>query len=319
MSRGALRAWTRSLFFTLFILAPIFDIFRLDLTQGHFIFFGMNWRFGLETLASGDISAARAALNILLLGFIPVALVVGLGIWVSWKYGRLYCGWLCPHFSVVEMINKLMRRASGKLSVWERQTLPEAESTGENYPTDKRYWPIVAMAILGFAFVWAVVLLTYLLPPDEIYGNLFSGELTRNQGLFIGVATLLFSLEFLLARHLFCRFGCAVGLFQSLAWMSNDRALVVSFDKSRGEACKSCSQACDNACPMRLNPRKNKRHMFTCTQCTRCVEACENVQTPGESLMTWQTGGGNNAQSDRQAPTHFSPPQPQQKNKPRSE
>jgi ferredoxin-type protein NapH len=26
------------------------------------------------------------------------------------------------------------------------------------------------------------------------------------------------------ARHLFCRFGCAVGLFQSLAWMANPKA-----------------------------------------------------------------------------------------------
>jgi ferredoxin-type protein NapH len=33
-----------------------------------------------------------------------------------------------------------------------------------------------------------------------------------------------FTLEFALARHLFCRFGCAVGLFQSLAWMANPGA-----------------------------------------------------------------------------------------------
>ncbi len=319
MNRSTVRVWTRSLFFVLFIIAPIFDIFRLDLTQGHFIFFGMNWHFGLDALASGDISAARAVLHIVLLGFIPAALVVGLGIGISWKYGRLYCGWLCPHFSVVELINKLMRRASAKLSVWEPKTLPDVESTGVTYPTDQRYWLVVVIAVLGFAFVWAVVLLTYLLPPDEIYRHLFTGELTRNQALFLGVATLLFSLEFLLARHLFCRFGCAVGLFQSLAWMSNDRALVVSFDTSRGEACQSCSQACDNACPMRLNPRKNKRHMFTCTQCTRCIEACEQVQTPGESLMTWQIGGGNNAQSDRQAPTHFSSLPSQKNNTSRNE
>jgi hypothetical protein len=36
-------------------------------------------------------------------------------------------------------------------------------------------------------------------------------------------ATTVLSLEFLFARHLFCRFGCAIGIFQSFAWMTNKR------------------------------------------------------------------------------------------------
>jgi ferredoxin-type protein NapH len=113
--------------------------------------------------------------------------------------------------------------------------------------------------VLGFAFLWALVLLTYLLPPAEIYGNLISGTLTRNQTIFLTAATLVLTIEFLLARHLFCRFGCAVGLFQSLAWMANDRAMVVGFDTRRAAACQDCNNACDNACPMRLKPRTLKR------------------------------------------------------------
>ncbi len=305
MKRQVLRRWTRAGFFLLFVLAPPLDLFRLDLTQGHFIFFGMDWSFGLAALANGEISAAQAALKILILGFVPAVGFVVFGLWLSWRYGRLYCGWLCPHFSVVEMINSAMRRATGKPSLWEKAPLPEQESDGSHHHKDRRYWAVVIVAVLGFALVWAVVLLTYLLPPKMIYSNLIHAELTRNQALFIGVATLLFSIEFLLARHLFCRFGCAVGLFQSLAWMSNDQALVVDFDRHRGEACKTCTQACDNACPMRLKPRKNKRHMFTCTQCALCVDACEKVQAPGESLLHWQPGGGRSSQAGRQAPTHF--------------
>ncbi len=87
----------------------------------------------------------------------------------------------------------------------------------------------------------------------------------------------LFALEFLLARHLFCRFGCAIGFAQSVIWMANPGAMVVSFDKPRGAVCRDCTQACDNVCPMRLNPRKNKRHMFTCTQCSECIQACDQV------------------------------------------
>ncbi len=305
MHRQIARRWTRTAFFALFILAPPLDIFRLDLLQGHFIFFGLDWTLGLEPLAYGELSPLAATINIIVFAFLPLASVVGLGLWLSWKYGRLYCGWLCPHFSVVEMINSLMRRASGRPSVWEPSTLPQQESSGAVYKTDRRYWLPAGIAIIGFAFLWAVVLLTYLLPPALIYNNLISGELSRNQTIFISVGTLLLCLEFLLARHLFCRFGCAVGLFQSLVWMANDKALAIGFDRHRGEACKTCTQVCDNACPMRLKPRKNKRHMFTCTQCARCVDACESVQPAGKTLLHWQGGQTSQGQSDRQAPVHF--------------
>jgi hypothetical protein len=120
-----------------------------------------------------------------------------------------------------------------------------------------------------------VVLLTYLLPPVEIYGNLWRGELTRNQFVFITAATIAFTLEFTLARHLFCRFGCAVGLFQSLVWMANRRAMVVGFDAAPRPRLRQLQRACDNACPMRLKPRSIKRKMFTCTQCASCVSACD--------------------------------------------
>ena len=145
---------------------------------------------------------------------------------------------------------------------------------------------------VGFAFLWALAFLTYLLPPFEIYHNLLHFELTRNQAVFLIAGTIALSIEFLFARHLFCRFGCAVGLFQSLAWMANPRALVVGFDGKRAQACQSCNSACDNVCPMRLKPRSIKRRMFTCTECAQCIAACEQVQAenPVGSLLHWVAG-----------------------------
>ena len=99
------RLLTRTLFFTLFIVAPPLDIFRFDLTLNHFILFGQPWTLGLEAFQSGDVTPMQAGLNIILRGFVPLALVAGVGFWVSWRWGRLYCGWLCPHFSVVEVIS----------------------------------------------------------------------------------------------------------------------------------------------------------------------------------------------------------------------
>ena len=276
------RLFWRSGFFTLFLLAPALNIFRYDLTQGHFILFGYPWTLGTD--ATGPL---QPGLNIILRGFLPLVLVVATGFWVVWRYGRLYCGWLCPHFSVVEIINTLMRRASGKLTLWDKTPLPEIQSDGvEVHPRQSNWW-LTAFAVLFFALLWAVTLLSYLLPPDEIWNNLLTANLTQNQAVFITAATLLLVIEFTLARHLFCRYGCALGVFQSLIWMANRRALVVGFNRRRATACVDCDKSCEHACPMRLQPRQIKRRMFSCTQCQQCVQACEKVNAPSgtESLL----------------------------------
>ncbi|MFA7387813.1 MAG: 4Fe-4S binding protein [Thiohalobacteraceae bacterium] len=283
------RLLSRMGFFILFVLAPPLNLFRLDLYEGHFILLGLDWTLGLDPFLRGEAGVGDAAMNLFLRGFLPLLLLGGGLLWVAWRYGRLYCGWLCPHFSVVEVINSLMRRASGKPTLWEKKPLPERQPDGSMLRADRRYWPITLVAVGVFAFLWALTLLTYLLPPDQIYTNLFSGNLTRNQSVFLGAGTLAFTVEFLFARHLFCRYGCAVGLFQSLVWMVNKRAMVVGFDGARASACASCNAACDNACPMRLKPRAIKRQMFTCTQCAQCVSACTEVQAPhnAPSLLQW--------------------------------
>lgn len=283
------RIWFQTGFFVLFIIAPIFNLFRFDLNAGHFYLLGLHWTLGLEPFQLGVMSAGEAAENLFFRGFLPLFLVAVVFLYSAWRWGRLYCGWLCPHYSIVELINKLMFRAIGKPSLWEKNPLPEYQPDGTIIKPSRSYWPVTIFAVVFFSFIWAVSLLTYLLPPLEIYSNLFHAELTRNQFTFITVATLLFSIEFTFARHFFCRFGCAVGLFQSLAWMANRRAMVVSFNKNKSSLCKQCNNACDNRCPMRLKPRDIKRRMFACTQCGECISACVQQQSGVEeqSLIVW--------------------------------
>ena len=288
-------------FFVLFIFAPIFDIFRFDLNLGHFILFSQPWTLGLDPFLKGEAPVSDGIINLLLRGFLPLAGLIGFAFWVSWKYGRLYCGWLCPHFSVVETINNLMRRASGKFSLWDKKEMSNKRADGSEIPRNKTYWVLVSIAVLGFAFLWAVVLITYLLPPAEIYGNLFSAELSMRQSIFISAATVALSIEFMFARHLFCRFGCAVGVFQSFVWMANRKAMVVSFDRPRAKLCSDCADACDEVCPMRLKPRTIKRSMFTCTQCGQCLSACEQVQFKNNEapVIRWKSGQDARQESDR--------------------
>ena len=159
------RLLTQAGFFTLFLLAPVFDLFRLDLNLKHFFFMGMNWTLGLDDFIAGKINATQAAINIALRGGLPILGTIAFGVGISWKYGRLYCGWLCPHFSVVETINQLMHRAIGRQSLWDLHALPEKNADGSITRANPLYWLILLPLVIVFAFVWAVALLTYLLPP----------------------------------------------------------------------------------------------------------------------------------------------------------
>jgi polyferredoxin len=291
-----LRLWAQIGFFVLFVLAPVFDLFRYDLTRGHAWLLGFEWRLGLDDYFAGKITGSEAGINILLRLFVPILGGAALFLAVAWRWGRLYCGWLCPHFSVVETINALMRRATGKQSLWDKKPLPDKNPDGSAFRVDARWWFATLPLTVAFALLWAVVLLTYILPPAEVYANLFALAPTRNQAIFIAAATVVLTLEFLFARHLFCRFGCAVGLFQSLAWMANRDAMVVGFQRPRAADCATCYAAsgpghavCEGVCPMRLRPRVPKHQMFTCTQCAQCVAACGTVQDqrPGGTLLAW--------------------------------
>ena len=292
-----LRRATQVGFFVLFLVAPALNLLRFDLTEAQLWFLGMRWTLGIDALRAGQIDATQAGLNLVLRALLPLAVLAGGFLWVAYRYGRLYCGWLCPHFSMVESLNNLLHRACGKLSVWD--AVPVARAGVQPH---RGWWPLFTISCLMAAFTWAITLLTYLLPPATIWGGLLTGTLTPNQTRFLVVGTGLFFTEFVLARHLFCRFGCAVGLFQSLAWMANPRALVVAFDRGQARDCKTCQSelpqqagtgnACDSQCPMRLKPRNIKRRMFSCVQCGQCLQACDTTQQAQarQPNLTWKVG-----------------------------
>lgn len=283
------RRLTQFSFFLIFIFAPILDLFRLDLHLKHFIIFGQHWTLGLDHFEPGKTPPYQAAIAIFLRVILPLVSAVAMLVFISWKWGRIYCGWLCPHFSVVETINQALRKAIAKQSIWDSERLPQRNPDGSETRSDKKGWWLVIALSAGFACLWALVLLTYLLPPAEIYTRLWEGTLTPNQSRFIVIASLAFFIEFTLARHLFCRYGCALGLFQSLVWMANKRAMVMGYQRHRAKDCATCYNACDHVCPMRLQPRSVKRMMFACVQCGQCADACHQTQAshPNGALLEW--------------------------------
>jgi len=275
-------------FFALFLFAPLLNVFRFDLDLGHFIIFGQAWTISIDSILHGGGNSIDAAIKIFTRVLLPGMAFVAVSGLLIWKYGRIYCGWLCPHFSVVEVINDLMLKKLNRVTIWEKAS---KQSNG--------FLPkfMVFMAAISMAFIWAVGLLSYLLDPTMLLVGLANFDLDFGASIFITVATLLFTADFIFARHVFCKYGCALGLFQSLIWMANNKAMVIKFDRVRAKACRECEsynkhKPCDQACPMRLPTRNMKRAKFTCTQCVQCVSACNEVQkdNPEGGLLKWVNG-----------------------------
>jgi len=288
MALQAARISSKIGFFALFLLAPLLDIFRYDVDLGHIILFGHAWTISIDSILYGGGDSVDAAIKIFSRVLIPGMAFVAITGYLIWKFGRIYCGWLCPHFSVVELVNDLMLKQLNRVTIWEKASI-----------TNKKLLPriIVGIAAVAMAFLWAVALVTYLVNPSEVLSGIVNFNLGFGTSLFICVATFVFSADFIFARHLFCKYGCALGLFQSLIWMANNKAMVIKFDRARAKACRDCinyheHKPCDQACPMRLPTRNMKRAKFTCTQCVQCVSACNQVQkdNPEGGLLSWVSG-----------------------------
>ena len=71
-------------FFVLFVLAPVFDLFRYDLDADHAWLLGMEWRLGLDPFLAGEASALEAAGNIIVRLFVPLLGVAALVIGGAW-------------------------------------------------------------------------------------------------------------------------------------------------------------------------------------------------------------------------------------------
>ena len=281
LTRENFRTIIRYAFYLLFLIAPILDIFRFDITEGHFVILGHPWTLGLQSSEFQCFDTATQVRDLLLNFILPLIILVLSSIIIAWKYGRIYCGWLCPHFSVVETINKLMLKYLGRVTIWEPASAAKKRDPNSG---DTVTWLFILALCLVIAFIWSFVLVGYIVPPRALAVDLYHFEVSFGPSLALLVLTGVLTFDFFFARHLFCKYGCSYGMMQSFAWMANSKAMVIGFDKSRAHLCQSCDNECDKACPMRLPVRGIKRAKFTCTQCGVCLTACDEVQAKANNL-----------------------------------
>jgi ferredoxin-type protein NapH len=276
--------------------APALNLLRFDLNEAQLWLLGQRWSLGIAPSRPARPRPPRRRSPSSLRGFVPALLFDRVAfLTVAWRYGRLYCGWLCPHFSSVEMLNDVLHRACGKLSLWDKTTTPRAGSATAA--------PLVAAvrAVVRAAGLWlvGVTLLTYLLPPATIWGNLVHGTLTPNQARFIAIgqqrvhAGICVCAPPVLPLRLRRGPVPEPGLDGQPARHGDGlrprpRARLPQLRHRQ----RARWQRLRPACPMRLRPRNVKRLMFSCVQCGRCGSECETSQgaQARAPLLQWTVG-----------------------------
>lgn len=258
------------LFFAVFFLTPVLQGFQMDVIHQQVIFLGKTYPLGYQTL-----------------GWLPIVffILVLVIAFSSTLFGRLFCGWVCPHNTLTEWLRPIRML----IGIGPRPFKLKQLEFRFPWVTPLR---ILASLLWAFVVTWALSTLFafYFVPVNWYISNWQNGTLpiilTFGQGLLM-----LIGLFMLYAGHEFCRSACPYGLAQSLSAYLSAKWIPMEIRYRPSESqkdCGSCS-ACQSACPVDIDPR-TPENLFVgvgegCFNCGECIDACSYVrefkQKPG--------------------------------------
>lgn len=234
----------------------------LDLNERRFHLFGLT----------------AAAQDLWLLFF----LITGVGFslfFVTALFGRIWCGWACPHTVFLDHVYRRIERLIEGDAVKRRALAAAPMSAGKMAKlVTKHGLYILVSAIITHLF------LAYFVSLPEVW-HMVKAAPTEHWNAFAFVMIYTGGLYFNFAwfREQLCIVICPYGRIQSA--LIDDHSLVVGYDEKRGEPrgkpgtegagdCVSCNR-CVQVCPTGIDIRQGLQ--MECVGCTACIDACDDV------------------------------------------
>lgn len=223
---------------------PLTDGLRLDLRRDEFYF---AWH-------------KMAAHDLFLLFWVSM-LGVALLSAVSFLYGRLWCGWVCPQTLASDFADSLRKRLDKAL-----QTRPGRP----RFVLSRSLW---ASAIVGVSLGTGVVLACYWLAPSDVFAATAAPWRDPAAGLTVYLTTAVLAADMLWLRRRFCSHLCPYGPLMST--LGDQNTLAVRYLTERGDDCIGCHK-CEVDCPMGIDIKKGVGQ-HACIGCGECIDSCNDV------------------------------------------
>lgn len=209
-------------------------------------------------------------------------LITGMGFslfFITSLFGRIWCGWACPHSVFLEQVFRPIER------------LIEGDSVARK-KLDKKEWDAEKIAKRAtkygiYFFIAAIIahlFLAYFISIPELYQWMTSNPHEHwGAFVFMAVATGIIYLNFTWFREQLCLVICPYGRLQSA--LIDDDSLIIGYDENRGEPrgpakkegvgdCIDCVR-CVQVCPTGIDIRQGLQ--MECIGCANCIDACDII------------------------------------------
>lgn len=253
------------------------------------IFLALPWtRFNGHQTVLLDIPNRRFALfgitfwahDLPMVFFVLGILTVGLT-WVTFTWGRVWCGWGCPQTVFIDRVYRRVER-------WiEGNHIARIRLNEEGW-TGRKIWK---KSLKWFAF-WFIStniahsFTAYFVGAERLLDMSLSSPMNNlTPFVFVVVLTAILMFDFGWFREQFCMIMCPYGRFQSV--MMDRNSLAVMYDEKRGEPrkgteppggeagdCVNCYR-CVAVCPTGIDIRRGVQ--MECVACTACIDACDEI------------------------------------------
>ena len=271
-----LKPWVRWALIGFFVALPWIDIgghpaVLIDLPARRFHLFG-------HILGAGDVP-----LLFFLLIAVGLALVVSTALW-----GRLWCGWACPHTVYLEAVYRRIERLIEGTGA-ARMALDLGPWTSTKIAKKLLKWSLWALA----SFVIAHIFLSYFVSIPAVVTMVLDDPFEQ-WGTFLvaAAATGVMYFNFGWFREQTCLIVCPYGRLQSA--MHDADSITVGYDARRGEPrgkprtktaattaddlpvgdCIDCRR-CVQVCPTGIDIRNGLQ--MECIACAACADACDDI------------------------------------------
>jgi cytochrome c oxidase accessory protein FixG len=197
---------------------------------------------------------------------------------VTSLFGRIWCGYTCPHTVFVDLFNKMEAFFQGDRNA--RIKLDSAPMTKDKFIKKTATHLSWALIAFGFAFGWVC----YFYDAPSLALDLWHGKVTSGGLAWLVGLTLSTYLFAGFVRERVCVYMCPYGRFQSA--MFDNETIIVTYHDWRGEPrgkknaesqsgdCIDCGK-CVFVCPMGIDIRNGLQ--IGCIGCGLCVDACNSV------------------------------------------